>query len=153
MIRRSFLLFVICSITFSLSGQVKWLHVDQLDSAVKAQPKPVFLELYTSWCTYCKKMNQEVFVNEEVIDILNEYYYAVKFDAESNAEVKFDGLHLSPSGNEPFHPLAMLLKPPNENFAPPLILFFDKDFELKERQNSYLSTKKLIKKLNNHIGF
>ena len=137
--------------TFSFS-QVNWLGFDQLDSMIAVEKKPVLIDFYTSWCTFCKKMDQEVFTDETVIKLLNASFYAVKFDAESTQEIEFEGLKWQKAMGQNFHSLARFFSPPKKNFAPPLILFLDEDLEMKERVNAYQSRKKLLKKLQKHSG-
>jgi len=44
-------------------------------------PKKLFIDVYTDWCGWCKKMDVSTFKNAEVIREMNENFYAVKLDA------------------------------------------------------------------------
>ena len=131
--------------------QVSWMTFEELDSALKVSPKPVFIDFYTDWCVYCKKMDKEVFTNEEVAAQINTHFYAVKFNAESEEEISFDGqLHIKHEGSQ-FHDLALILGARDGSFAPPSMIFLDESFTTKERTFNYLSTKTLLKKLKRNI--
>ena len=44
--------------------------------------KPLFLDVATSWCGYCKKMKQNVFIDKEVATYFNKYFICIEIDAE-----------------------------------------------------------------------
>ena len=69
--------------------KIKWLSLTELQAAFAKQPKPIIIDVYTDWCGWCKVMDRETYSNEKVIDYLNKNFYAVKFNAESTAEVIF----------------------------------------------------------------
>ena len=48
----------------------------------KKEKKQVFLDASTSWCTYCKKMDKEVFVQDTVGKYFNKHFINVKYDME-----------------------------------------------------------------------
>lgn len=124
-----------------------WLDFEQLEDSLKVNPKPVFLYFHTDWCTYCRKMEAEVFTKPIIISALSENYYAVKFDAENPEDVIFDGMVFSnrqlKKSRTPLHDLAILFNGQNNAFAPPLMLLMDENFLVKKRVNSYLDSKSL----------
>lgn len=146
-----FLLFLSLPI-LSNAQQVSWLTFEELDSVLKVNPKPVFIDFYTDWCVYCKKMDKEAFKNAEVVKEINTKYYALKFDAESEQEVLFDGQTFTKQKGNRFHDLALILGLNDRTFAPPTMIFLDKSFTTIERSFNYLSTKALLKKLKRHTS-
>ena len=132
--------------------EVQWLSFNQLDSALAVEAKPVFLDFYTSWCTYCRKMDKQVFVKPEIAKSLNEDFYAVKMDAETRELIRFDGGEWqnkqATDKRDGFHELALLLAAKDGEFVPPAMVFLNKDFEIKARYFEYLSSKKLLKYLH-----
>jgi thioredoxin-related protein len=93
--RTIFLVSVVLTIisqAFSQGGQgVKWYTIGEVDKLLKASPKPVFIDAYTDWCGWCKKMDIDTFSNPVIADILNTRFYPVKFNAESRESITFLG--------------------------------------------------------------
>jgi thioredoxin-related protein len=69
--------------------KLKWLSLDELQTAYAKQPKPILIDVYTDWCGWCKVMDKETYSNEKVAAYINEHFYAVKFNAESKEPAFF----------------------------------------------------------------
>ena len=65
------------------------MSLNDVAEAQKTNPKNVLIDVYTNWCGPCKLMDKNTFSNPDIIRIINENYYAVKFNAEGNDTVKF----------------------------------------------------------------
>ena len=70
---------------------LKWYSVDDLDQMKIDPSKKILVDVYTSWCGWCKVMDRKTFTNQEVVDYLNQNFILVKFNAESRNEVNFNG--------------------------------------------------------------
>ncbi len=55
----------------------------------KQLKKPIFVDVYTSWCLPCKKMDAEVFIEKQTVQFLNSNFISIKIDAEKEWGVKF----------------------------------------------------------------
>ncbi len=85
------LFFVMVSFMPLNKGKVQWLTVAQLNEAYSKNPKPILVDVYTSWCGWCKVMDKETYSNEKVAAYINEHYYAVKLDAEQKDSLEWNG--------------------------------------------------------------
>lgn len=131
------------------SQEVKWLSFEQLDSAMNENPKPVFIEFYTDWCVYCKKMEEESFTDSDIVELLNSDYYSVRFNAESKQAVTFDGLSFIPTNEQRFHPIVNLLATrKGATFTPPVLIFMNSKMNVEARSFEYLSRAELKKSLH-----
>lgn len=71
--------------------QVNWMTMNQALEAQKRNPKKILVDFYADWCGPCKLMEKNTFGNIEISKYINDNFYAVKFDAEGNEPVTFDG--------------------------------------------------------------
>lgn len=84
--------------SFTLKGDkaaIKWMSFEQMLEASKKEKRKVFIDVYTDWCGWCKKMDATTFSNERVANYANKKFYAVKLDAESMRTLQFRGYTLS----------------------------------------------------------
>ena len=74
------------------SQEVAWKTIEQAAKTdSKSNTQLYFVDFYTSWCGWCKKMDRETFTDPTVALILNKYYIPVKFNAEGNSEFVWSG--------------------------------------------------------------
>jgi thioredoxin-related protein len=110
---------------------VKWYTVQDVDKLNKQAPRPIFIDTYTDWCGWCKKMDRETFTNPVISDILNSKFYAVKFNAEGKESVSFLGqtfINDGKAGNA--HQLAVALLNGQLSYPTVVILFPQADGRL-----------------------
>lgn len=88
--KKTLLLFAATLIFGCAAAQVNWHTIDDAAQA-KIGTRIYFVDFYTSWCGWCKKMDRDTFSDPTVQKILNKYYYPVKFDAESKKNVIWNG--------------------------------------------------------------
>ncbi len=72
-------------------GKINWVSFEQAEKAMTGKPKKVFVDVYTEWCGWCKRLDAATFADKRVADYMNENYYAVKFDAQHPDPIKLGG--------------------------------------------------------------
>ena len=70
---------------------LKWYTWEEAVELNKTKPKKMFVDVYTDWCGWCKRMDKSTFSDEKVAAYMAANYYQVKLDAEQKAEIKFNG--------------------------------------------------------------
>ncbi|MBI5916063.1 MAG: DUF255 domain-containing protein [Bacteroidetes bacterium] len=92
----------------AVEGQITWMTWDEAMKANEKAPKKIFIDFYTDWCGWCKKMDQSTFTEPGVVKYVNDNFYAVKFNAEQKEDVVFQGTTFSwtAGGRNGFHKLA-----------------------------------------------
>jgi thioredoxin-related protein len=68
--------------------------------------KPVFVDVYTTWCEPCKRMSDEIFPLSEVGQVYNESFLCYQLDAESS-----EGLRIAGKYKVTSYPTYLFLKP------------------------------------------
>lgn len=91
---------------------ITWYTVEKASSLNAGHHKKILIDIYTSWCSWCRKMDAETFADPAVAAYMNEHFYAVKLDAEEKLPIKFEGkyyLNPSPDHMRSVHELAALM--------------------------------------------
>ena len=99
---RKILIVTITLFSLSLSAQqINWMSFEDAVNAQKVTPKKIFVDAYTVWCGPCKMLDKNTFSNPDLIAFMNKNYYAVKFNAEGNETVNFNGKKFTNPGFNP----------------------------------------------------
>ncbi len=70
---------------------VKWYTWDEAIEANKKEKKKFFVDIYTVWCGWCKRMDAQTFEQTDVAAYLNKHFYPIKLDAEQKADIVYNG--------------------------------------------------------------
>ncbi|MDO5655092.1 MAG: DUF255 domain-containing protein [Flavobacteriaceae bacterium] len=103
---------LLCGISLHAQEGIQWVNIEEAEKIQSKNPeKPLFIDVYTDWCGWCKKMDTSTFKDEEVVSFLNEYFIPVKLDAEQKENIRFKNeiFEFIPSGNRGVHQLAAVL--------------------------------------------
>lgn len=68
---------------------IAWLSFEDAVEQNNKAPKKIFIDMYTEWCGWCKRMDKTTFQDPAVSAYMNKHFYAVKFDAERKDSILF----------------------------------------------------------------
>ena len=75
-------------VAFNLQAQdITWMSWEQAVAANAKQPKKIFVDVYTDWCGWCKRMDITTFKDPAVVTLMNDKFYAVKLNAEQKESI------------------------------------------------------------------
>ena len=90
---------------------IEWLDFETAIDRNKIERKFIFIDMYTDWCSWCKKMDGSTFKSPSVINYIDKHFYAVKMNPESKEAIAYkDVLYEQKAyGNKMYNELAVNL--------------------------------------------
>ena len=73
-----------------LGDQLNWYSMTEAQQLATDQEKKVLVYAEASWCTYCNKIEKEVFPEQDVQQVVSKYFYPVKVDIESDNIITYN---------------------------------------------------------------
>ena len=126
------ILVLVLSTSTSVAQEVNWLSWNEAAelAATEENPKKIFIDVYTDWCGWCKKMDKDTFQNPEVAEYMSQNYYMVKLDGEGKEPIEFKGktYNFVPSGRKGYHELAATLMQGRLSY--PTTIFLDEEMNM-----------------------
>lgn len=126
---------------------IKWVTMEEAQALTKKVPKPLFVDVYTSWCGPCKMLDRNTFSDPKLVEYVNKNFYAVKFNAESGDPVTFKGQKLenpdfnpaNTGGRNGTHHLTYAIANVNGRIAYPTVVYLDSDLNVLAPVQGYLT--------------
>ncbi|MBI1183643.1 DUF255 domain-containing protein [bacterium] len=133
---------LLCS-SFKSGEPIEWMSLTEAIEMNKQEPKFIFMDIYTDWCGWCKKMDQTTFVTPKITELMNKYFYAVKFDAEQKEKITFKGdeFEFVSGGRRGYHQLAAAIL--HGKMSYPSYAAFDENLDLITVFSGYQSAQDL----------
>jgi thioredoxin-related protein len=128
-------------------AQLKIHSFEEAEKLSKENPKPFVIFIHTSWCKYCKMMENSTFKNPEIVAILNTDFYFISLDAESKEDIHFKNntFKFKPKGqNTGIHELATELATIDSEVVYPTITILESDFLILFQKHSFINAKEWI---------
>jgi len=116
---------------------VKIYTIQEIEKLQKKKPKKVLVSITSSFCNTCRVMKRTTYVDSAVAKILNEKYYLVEFNAESNDTIIFKKEKYGKGliNNFPLHSLSLKLC--NNRFSLPSNCILDEQLNTLDVINFY----------------
>lgn len=144
---RSILLVLVMVFGLSANAQeVEWLSWNEAAelAASDKKPKKIFVDIYTDWCGWCKKMDKDTFQNAEVAAYMADNFYMVKLDGEGKEDIEFKGktFKFVPSGRKGYHEFAAALMQGKMSY--PTTVFLDEEMNMLSPVPGYQKPKPFL---------
>lgn len=127
------------------ADQINWMSFQEAVLKSKEQPKKIFIDMYTEWCGWCKRLDATTYTDQRVIDYLNKNYYAVRMDAEMKDTIVYDGITFvnpEPSKARSTHQIAAALMSNKMSF--PTLVYLDENRNLLSQVPGYMTADDLL---------
>ncbi len=94
---RFFIAFLtIAALTSALTAkEPQWKNFNDGLAQAKKSGKKVLVDVYTDWCSWCKKMDANTYSDVKVREYLQKNYILVKLNPEKDGDVMYDGKKFS----------------------------------------------------------
>lgn len=145
--KKTFLLLILFWAIPSSFAQLKTHTFEEVAQLSQENPKPIVVFVHTSWCKYCKMMENSTFKNEEIIRNLNNDFYFISFDAETKSDITVNQhtFKFNPTGtNTGIHELATALATVDSQVVYPTLTILDVDYSIIFQKHSLISAKELL---------
>ncbi len=72
-------------------SKLQWLSFEKGMAEAKKSNKKMLVDVYTDWCSWCKRMDADTYSNTGIASYLQARYVLVKLNAESSAKQSYNG--------------------------------------------------------------
>ena len=129
------------------SQEIKWMTWEEASKALEKEPRKIFVDVYTDWCGWCKKMDATTFKDSTIIEELNSDFYPVKLNSEQKESIFWKGEEFkwTPSGRDGVHKLAHDLLDGQMSY--PTYVILDEDYARILIAPGYTDVTMLMKEL------
>jgi thioredoxin-related protein len=76
-------------------SKVEWLAFDAATEKASKQDKHLIVDVYTSWCGWCRVMERETYGNPEVAAYLKDNFVLAKVNGESPSKLHWNGKEMT----------------------------------------------------------
>ncbi len=126
------------------SEKIEWMSFEEAVKKNETEPKKFIIDVWTTWCGWCKKMDATTFTNPQIVEYINENYHAVKLNAERKDTVIIGGktfINENPNGRRSPHQLAISLL--NGKMSYPSIVYLDENVNMLQPLAGYQDAKSI----------
>lgn len=141
------ILAIMASLPFISEAQkINWITFEEAIKLNETAPRKLFIDVFTDWCGWCKKMDATTFTDKSVVEYINNTYYPVKFNAETNDTIQFSGYTFinegGTNGRKGTHQLAAALLQGKLSY--PSYVFMNEKNQLLTIVPGYLEVKDIL---------
>ena len=125
---------------------LSWYNIDDLDQ-MNIGNRRVMIDMYTSWCGWCKVMDKKTFTDPQVVQYLNDNFVLVKFNAERRDPIQFQGetYEWINTGRRGVNKLAMKMM--NGRLGYPTMVYLDSNLNKIKSVPGYKKPDELMREL------
>lgn len=130
-----------------LSQELKWTNFEQLVELQRKEARPLMVFIHADWCKFCLMQENNTFTDKEIAQYLNENYYVLKLNGESQEAIRFLGReyrYKSSGAGTGQHQLAEFLGKVDGRLSYPTTVILSPEFQLKGRENGFLNKDEFI---------
>ncbi len=131
MIKHSILLLLLGLSLSAHAQEIEWLTWEEALAQNQQEKKKILVDIYTTWCGWCKKMDSRTFQKKHIAEFVTDNYYAVRFDAEYKDDIIYNNKiysYVAGFGKKGYHELAAEIM--NGRMSYPTTVFIDENLDV-----------------------
>ena len=140
--KRFLLIICVFLVLSSKAQEINWVTFEELPALSQEKQKPIMVFIHTDWCRYCLMQEQNTFSDSTVVADLNENYYCIKLNAESDSTISFLNRDYNKNGNT--HALSWVLGAEDNQLSLPTTVTLSPYFQITNRWVGYISKEQLV---------
>jgi len=133
------------SCSFAQTAEIKWMTLPEAEAAMKKKPKKIFVDIYTGWCGWCKRLDATTYQDQEVVKYINENFYSVKLDAEMKEPVTYQGKEYNFDASRKMNLVASQFMGASSGY--PTLTYLDENFRVLTVNPGYVEAPMFMKTL------
>lgn len=122
--------------------EINWLTFEQAVEKNKTEPKKMFIDVYTNWCGWCKRMDATTFKDPAVVDYMNKNFHAVKLNAETKDTIRFQDQQFIYRAENRANDIAVSLL--NKRMSYPTTVYLDETVSILSPVPGYLTATQIM---------
>jgi thioredoxin-related protein len=126
------------------NNEIEWMSFEEAVEKNNSEPRKIIVDIYTTWCGWCKKMDATTFQDPTIVKYIKKNYWAVKLDAERKDTVRLGQqvfINENPTGRRSAHQLAIALL--NGKMSYPSIVYLDENIDMLQPIAGYQDAKSI----------
>ena len=112
---------------------------------MKKKPKKMFVDIYTGWCGWCKRLDATTYKDAAVVEYINKNFYPVKLDAETKETITFQGKTYNYDESRKTNLAAAQFMGGSSGY--PTLTYVDQDFKVLSVQPGYVEAPAFLQTL------
>jgi len=122
-------------------SSVIWLSLPEATELAPKNDKMILINVFTEWAGWSKLMDKNTYSNKRIIRYINENFYAVRLNAETDESIPFNNLTYKGDPNGSYHTLAYSLLEGNMDF--PSTVFLDENLTVLLVVPGYMNARRM----------
>jgi len=146
------LILFISSLVFAQENSNKFpvtIDAENAFTLQKETKKPIVFFFYTDWCKYCFTMKKNTFTDDTIIQLLDDNFHFVLFNAESKNPVKVKNKTFENTSG--VHDLVISLASKKGYMSYPSLVILNHKTRIDEQVDTFLSAEQLEELLTKYL--
>lgn len=123
---------------------IQWMSFEEAVKKNEKEQKKIFVDVYTSWCGWCKRLDATTFKDPKVVEYINKKFHPVKLDAETKDTIVFRDHQFYYHPDSRTNELAYSMMSGAGRMSYPTAIYLDETFSVLSPVPGYLTPDQIM---------